>query len=154
MEGAFDEVNAEYRLSEMYTNAYVLLGVACLGKIGRWADKKGISRKNVRCVFETGDQGQGELISLGKSEGFDVLRQSKATLRAFDACDLLAWKSRSVIDDTYERQLHRDNPAAAERILKALDQLEKLTRSSQDLGQLSANGLRNVCFKKQIPKRS
>jgi hypothetical protein len=95
------ECNQEYQLSEYYRCPYVILGLACLGSLANWATKKGISKKNILCIFEDGDEGQGRLIELARADGFNAIPQSKKDIRAFDACDLAAWKTRSVVHDTW-----------------------------------------------------
>lgn len=143
----------EYALSEYYGYPYVILGLACLGSLANWAEKKGIAKQNIDCCFEDGDLGKGRLIDLAHLDGFNVRLKSKSNIRAFDACDLAAWKSRTVVHDTWERELQMKDPASAERILKSLDQVESLLKSPNEPAMLTARGLNAVCDNIGIQKR-
>jgi len=137
----YDECDQEYMLSEKYGNPYVVLGLGCLGALDVWANKRKISKRNIVCLFEDGDEGQGTLIKIAREEGFNAIPQSKKDVRAFDACDLAAWKARAMIDDAYERLLHFKDPQAGDRIMNTLDQLEDLIKDSRNVAQLTARGL-------------
>ena len=149
----YSECDLEYALTEYYGYPYVILGLACLGSLAKWAENKGVPKKNILCFFEDGDLGKGRLIELARVDGFNVIPQSKADIRAFDACDLAAWKSRTVVHDTWERELQMKDPNSAGRILNSLGQVESLLKSSQQPSMLTARGLRAVCDNIGIPKR-
>ena len=121
--------------------------------MANWAEKKGIPRQNIDCVFEDGDLGKGRLIELARIDGFSVSPKSKSDIRAFDACDLAAWKTRTVVHDTWERELQLKDPTSAERILKSLEQVESLLKSANEPAMLTARGLNAVCDNMGIPKR-
>jgi hypothetical protein len=149
----FMECDKEYRLRDRFKNQYVFLGMGCLGKLEIWAENKKIKKDKILCVFEDGDKGIGQLIALARSEGFNAVPQSKKDVRAFDACDLAAWKLRTVIDDAWEKELHMAQPDAADRILKSLGVVENLVRDPRAVGMYSLRGIREVCRLLNIPKR-
>jgi hypothetical protein len=148
----YRQVNREYQLEEKLGSAYVFLAMGRLARLRVWADKKKVDYRKILCVFEEGDQGQGDLIRRARLEGANAVPQSKAEIRAFDACDLAAWKARTMIDDAWERELYLTDPEAAERILGSLSQLEKIVRG-QEVGMYSAEALRKICEHLKIPKR-
>lgn len=124
----YREVNHEYTLKELFGGPYSFLGISCLGRLKKWADKRRIDVGKILCIFEDGDHGQGDFISLARKDGYNAIPQSKANIRAFDACDLAAWKSKSIIDDAWERQLHLESSNAADKIMQAVKQIETVIR--------------------------
>lgn len=138
----YDEVNAIYNLRETIGQPYAFVGVACVGGLKAWAIKKGIDFREILCIFEDGDDGQGELLARLRSQGFNAIPQSKATIRAFDACDLAAWRTRVNVDDGVVRRLQDTDKQAERRILAAIDQIETATQSN---GTYSFPTIRNAC---------
>ena len=90
---------------------------------------------------------------MARAEGFNAIPQSKADIRAFDACDLAAWKARAVVDDSLERQLQIKDPEIANRILDSLALVEHIVRDPDQVGMYSVEGLRRVCKILGIAKR-
>jgi hypothetical protein len=134
----YNAANASNVFSREAGGAYQLLGIAGLGQLKEWAAKKKIDYRGILCIFEDGDEGGGDLIARARAEGFNAIPQSKKHIRAFDACDLAAWKSKTITDDAHVKRLHRSDARSAERILKALDQLEVIAPNA---GRLSAKAL-------------
>lgn len=91
----FDKANEKYLLHEELGDRYVLSGLACLGALKLWAARKALDYKDVLIVLEEGDEEQYRLLQYLRSEGFNAIPQSKDKVRAFDACDLAAWKAES-----------------------------------------------------------
>jgi hypothetical protein len=136
--------NAEYRIAEELGNAYAVASMGCLGGLKKWAAKNGIDYRKVLVIFEDGDTGQGEMIAKVRSEGYNAVPQSKKAVRAFDACDLVAWKAKSLIDDSYERMLWKTNPDSAGRVMAALNQLESVVHSDTHT-LMTSDGLIRAC---------
>jgi hypothetical protein len=149
----YDQCDKDYRVTEHYGSLYGVLGMGCLGRLQKWATKKKIDRKNILCIFEDGDEGQGAFLKLARAEGFNAIPQGKADIRAFDACDLAAWKARAVVDDSWERQLQLRDPKAADRILSSLTLVEDIVSDAGEVGMLTADGLKRACLVLRIPKR-
>ena len=150
----YAECDRAYALSEYYRRPYVILGLACLGSLANWANKKGIPKKNILCIFEDGDEGQSRLIELARADGFNAIPQSKRDIRAFDACDLAAWKTRTLVHDTWERELQMKDRESAVRIINTLGQVESLLKSASEPAMLTASGLRIVCDSMGLARRS
>jgi hypothetical protein len=119
--------------------------MGCLGTLNNWAKRKGIDASKILCIFEDGDEGQGELIRFARSEGFNAIPQSKENIRAFDACDLAAWKLRALIDDALVKKLYSADSEAADKMMKSLGQLEDIARDSKEIGRFSMRALVKTC---------
>jgi hypothetical protein len=149
----FRRASKRFEIERQFNHPYVLLGMGCLGGIKRWAEKKNEKVNNILCLFEDGDEGQGDLIAKARREGFNAIPQSKAEIRAFDAADLAAWKARAVVDDAWERQLFRKDEKAAPRIERSLDQIDKLINSASDNAMYSQAAIERVLIGLSVPKR-
>ncbi len=148
----YKEINREYKFKENLGLPYAFLGFGCLGRLKMWADRKGLDVAKILCIFEEGDLGQGDLIKRARADGINAIPQSKADIRAFDACDLVAWKSRVLLDDAWERELHLKDPDAGDRIMRSLNQLEKIVRAGE-MGMYTVESMRRVCINAKTPKR-
>jgi hypothetical protein len=102
------------------------------------------------CVFEDGDAGQGHLIDRARHDGYNAIPRSKENIRAFDACDLAAWKARTLVDDALVRQIQDQDPASAERVLKALDLLNPILHINAVIDQPA---LESLCATTGLPRR-
>ena len=149
----FRRVDREYKLTEKYGHPYVVLGLGCLGALASWSKKKGIDKRNILCIFEDGDEGQALLIRMAGEEGFDAIAQSKRDIRAFDACDLAAWKSRTMVDDAWERLLPMKDPQSGGRLMNTLGQIEGLAKEPKGVAMYSINALIAICRNQEIPQR-
>jgi hypothetical protein len=150
----YHSVNARYKLGETIAGGpYRLVGEACLGELRKWAERKRnhIDYRKIRCIFEDGDPGQGHLIKRACSLGWNATSQNKQYTRAFDACDLAAWKTRALYDDSLIRHLHFKNEGNAERLLRTLDQLNSILQSNRDL---DIPVLDKMCASLGVEKRS
>jgi hypothetical protein len=148
----YNLVDQEFQLREYLGSAYSFLGLGELGRLKNWADKKDITIDKILCVFEDGDDAQGDLIKRARADGFNAVPQSKKNVRAFDACDLGAWKAKTAVDDGWERKLHLSDPKAADRIIKATLQIGTAFRG-QEPGMYSAEAIRRACIAHGVPKR-
>ncbi len=146
----YDRVNLQYAISEDFGGRYVLCGMACLAELQRWATSQKQDYRRIRCVFEDGDDGQGRLLKLAETVGFNVIRQSKRLIRAFDACDLGAWKARRIVDAAFDKKMHRYDPAGFKRTLASLDELGPIL---QDNGILRTKAIEQVCVNSRVPVR-
>jgi len=149
----FRQSSRHFEIERQFSYPYVLLGMGCLGRIKKWAEKKNESLNNILCVFEDGDEGQGDLISKSRLEGFNAIPQSKADIRAFDAADLAAWKARAIVDDAWERQLHLKDERSAPRLEQSLDQIDRLINSPTDNGMYSRGAIDKILVDLKVPKR-
>jgi hypothetical protein len=141
--------NLEYKIDEELGNPYGVAAIGCLGGLKQWAARKKIDFRDIVVLFEDGDRGQGDMIARVRTEGFNAIPQSKAQIRAFDACDLAAWKAKTLIDDTYERMLWQANPEYSDRIMASLGQLAKIVQNDTHT-RMSYEGLIATC---QSPDR-
>jgi hypothetical protein len=146
----YNRVNNEYAYAEKFGPPYSMLGLASPSQMKKWADNKDHDPASVLCIFEDGDEDQSDFINRAREDGFNVIPQSKREIRAFDACDLAAWKAKSIIDDSYIREVHLTDPDGADRILASLNQLESI---APDNAQFSLNGMLNACRQAKIAKR-
>ena len=142
--------NATHKVAEVLGNEYAVCAFGCLGKLTIWAEKKGVKVGNILCVFESGDDGQADMISKVRQWGFNAIPQNKEHLRRFDACDLVAWKSRAVID----KALYRVNIADAEENRLLRRSLSALDCIVQENGWLTPWSLNGICSEQKIPTRT
>jgi hypothetical protein len=118
--------DSQFQLQEAAGSAYALVGCACLEEVHKWAVRRDVDYRSILCVFEDGDLGRGTLIRRARADGFNAILQSKQNVRAFDACDLVAWKTRRLVDDALVSQSQDQDSEAAEHILKAMDLLNPI----------------------------
>lgn len=149
----YNKVNQQYQLRERLGSPYSFCGLVCLAQVREWAKKKHIDLSRIRFLIEDGDEDQQDFIDRAKQENFNLSAESKQAIRAFDACDLAAWKSKTAIDDTWNRKLHLTDPSSADRIKRSLDQLETFV-SPEIHGMYTRNSLLKCCFLLKVPKRS
>lgn len=149
----YREANAQYSLGEHFGGLYGILGIGCLGRLKIWADRKRVDFRRILCIFEEGDEGQGTFIERAKADGFDAFTRPKRSLRQFDACDLAAWRSRIIVDDAWERQLHLACPLAADRVMKSLAQLERIVRG-REAGRHTASGMKEIGLQLKLARHT
>lgn len=146
----YRRVDTEFALTEKVTSPYSLVAFGCLKQLKDWATKKGIEPGSVLCIFENGDEGQAEFIERAKKDGFNVISQSKANIRAFDSCDLAAWRAKAVYDDAFYRDFGINGKPSLDRLHASLDELEKIVPYS---GVLTLDVMREMCRRANVPKR-
>lgn len=72
---------------------YPLAGATCINKVQRWSHRYSKDLSQVKCVFEDGDGGRGELLKLAKKyNGLTPIFLPKKEAVAFQAADLLAYE--------------------------------------------------------------
>jgi len=146
----YNDFDRLYMFREQVGPPYAFLGIACLGRLRVWAENKRIDWRKIICAFEDGDEGQADLMTRARKAEYNAIPQSKAAIRAFDSCDLAAWKARAVIDDSWGRNLHLADPDAADRIMRSLAQIELVL---QDNGMYSPESLGKICHELKIARR-
>ena len=95
----YSDLNSEYMLSEYLGQPFTLCMRGCLGGVARWAKKKKVKTENMLIAIEQGDDDQGELIQIARSDGFKVIQLLKTDAKAFEAGDMVAWKTRIVLQN-------------------------------------------------------
>jgi hypothetical protein len=140
----------KYELSEAIAGPYSLLGCACLSKLRKWADRHNVDHTKIRCVFEDGDEGIGALIHRARFDGFNAISQSKKDIRAFDSCDLAAWRTKALMDDGLIKRLQDEDPIAAERIERSFKQISEVVQLNE---VVDAETLEKMCVVGGVPKR-
>lgn len=147
----FERIDAEYRFHEHFGQPYTFVARACVAMVRKWADKKLISWRKILYVLEDGDEGQGEAILRLRDEGYNIIPQSKTNNRAFDTCDLAAWKARRIVEDAVYQNKMTDK-SGADKIWRSLDQLEIVVRD-KGVGHYSIKALTHLCNDHKIQKR-
>jgi hypothetical protein len=145
----YNLINSEFEFAERARNPYPFVAMGCLKQLKDWAKKKDIDYRKVLCVFEYGDEDQGQLLELARRDGFNAISQKKADIRAFDCCDLAAYRTKAILDDSFYRELAEDR-ATELKIKKSLDQLEMIV---QENGVLTAERMRGMCLQARLPRR-
>jgi hypothetical protein len=143
-------MDAEFAFSEKFASPYSLVGFGCLKQLKQWAEKKGIDARNILCIFEEGDDDQGVFIDRAKKDGFDVTPRSKKHIRAFDACDLAAWRAKAVYDDPFFRDFGIKEKPTLDKLHASLDELEKIIPNG---GVFSLDAMRTMCLRAHVPRR-
>lgn len=145
----YREVNAKFMLSEGVGKPYTLCARACLGALAQWAKKKRVNTEDVLVAVEKGDQDQGELVNMARSDGFAVIPLSKADAQAFQAGDMVAWKTRIVVQNAIYGPLGSEEDA--EQILKSLDPIKAIVHRNAGFDK---EALLKICSASRIPQRS
>ena len=86
----YAEINNRFFLAETSGQPFTFCMRTCLGGIARWADNKGIRHNDITVAIERGDDDQGELVSIARRDGFEVVRLQKADAPAFQAAAIAA----------------------------------------------------------------
>jgi hypothetical protein len=88
----YREVDCEYKLHE-WAHPYAVAGVHCMNLIKLWARQYGYDFSLVDYVFESGDEGKGNLFNLASEHlSIDPIFKCKETSVAFEAADLIAYE--------------------------------------------------------------
>ena len=123
--------------------------MGCLKQLRAWAEKKKVDPQKILCIFEDDDDDQGQMISVARNDGFNAIPQSKADIRAFDSCDLAAWKTKAVLDDSLYRELARDE-ITKKRIYASLNQLERIMPEPK---VFTLEAMQGMCRRAHLKKR-
>ena len=145
----YDAKNAFFRIREEVGNEYAVCCLALLGRLARWVDNKNKRRGDVLCIFEHGDDGQGNMIKQARDAGFNVMTQPKDKIRAFDACDLAAWKARSVVDDAMYRK-KGGGEDELENLIKTIKQFDPVLHEN---GWMKPERLEESCKALPVTRR-
>jgi hypothetical protein len=156
---AWDEVNKEYYLEEILQSPYALAGLFVVDQTLGWAKRKGT--KNLKIVFEDGDEGWGGLVKLCIQRNVVPVRLPKQIAIPCQVGDLLAWKTRI----TGTNALHRisrmeigTDPANAQfeldELISELNSLDRLLVRPGNTKIFSIASLRKICVGAKIPKRT
>ncbi len=114
----------------------------------KWQTKNGIS--NVVFAFEKGDEHQGDLERLCKSDGINPLFLPKGEALAFGAADLFAWRTR----DLFEKALNPEAlaPDRADQYKQRFADTWGRNRHEAFHGDYAR--LEKFCMDREIPRRS
>ena len=143
-------MDAEFAFTEKVASPYSMVGFGCLKQLREWADKKGIDARDILCIFEKGDDDQGVFLERAQKDGFDVVPREKKNIRAFDACDLAAWRAKAIYDDAFFRDFGIKEKPTLEKLHERLDELEKIIPNG---GVFTLEIMRTMCLRAHVPKR-
>jgi hypothetical protein len=88
----YAEIDQEYCLRE-WAHPYAIAGTHCIAKIHAWAAEFGLDFSKIDHVFETGDEGKGDLFKLAYEHvSVDPIFKPKEWSVAFQAADLIAYE--------------------------------------------------------------
>ncbi len=144
----YDDVNAKFRLAEFAGQPFTLCMRACLGGLARWAKKKRINIGELLIAVERGDLDQGELIRIAQRDGFKITALPKDAAKAFEAGDIAAWKTRTVIHNAHYGPLESIEDAT--KILLSLAPLKAIIKKSV---VYNLTAFRRICERGGIPRR-
>lgn len=144
----FNEVDRRFRLREAVGEPFTLCMRGCLGALAKWAKRKKTNTANLSVAIEKGDEDQAKLIRMASSDGFNVVALHKPAVMAFQAADIAAWKSRTVIHNALYGPLR--TVADAENIMRSLDPIRPIV---QDNGGYDKEALLKMCSAAKIPLR-
>jgi hypothetical protein len=146
----YEAKNGEFRLRETVGQPFTLVMMSCLGGLKKWAYRKKVSPGRVLVYIEQGDQDQRELIKRAASrDGFTVIALPKDKSRAFQAGDMVAWKSRTAVQDATDRPLE-----SIEDFRSIVRSLALIKHIVQDNGVFDEEALRNLCTNENVPLRN
>jgi hypothetical protein len=145
----YEALNDEFKLRETIGQPFTLCMMSCLGGLKKWAYRKKVSPGRVLVYIEQGDQDQGELIKRAGGEGFTVIPLCKDKARAFQAGDIVAWKSRIAVQDATDRPLE-----CIEDFRSIVRSLALIKHIIQNNGVYDAESLRTLCVRGNVPPRT
>ena len=148
----FDEVNAEYKLSECLGRPYSMCANSCLTGVHIWSQSKKISDKHVLCFFEDGDKDKGDFQRLAKEgEKYQPLRPeflTKDRAVAFQAADFSAWKLRTAFQESLKAD---HNYAKGQRLLDSVAPVMRIPHDGSGIHKKEQ--LLNFCMMQGVEKR-
>ncbi len=141
----FDSVNRRYQLEEHAGQPYPLCAHYCVRLVRAWQAKNSI--KNVEFVFEQGDEPRGKLIELCRADGIEPRFLSKKEV-AFQAADLVAWRTRNSFEKVLSPGLTRDTALGAYRSFK------EVWKSPHAAFYGNLSRIEKFCQDREIPLRT
>jgi hypothetical protein len=106
-ESVWDSINQSYPLQETFGCAFALAGRDCVNKVHHWGEKlNNYNRNEIRCVFEAGDKGKGNLMRVVEEAqkplpifepGRPQPELSHPGTPALQAADFAAWELLKVV---------------------------------------------------------
>jgi hypothetical protein len=144
----YDEVNADFMMSEHIGQPFTLCARTCLGVLKAWAAEKNTKPEELLVLIEQGDDDQGEFQRFARTDGFKVVPLNKEDAQAFQAGDIAGWKSRAVLHNAAFAPV--GSREDAEKIVRSLDPIRSILHANQGFDK--ANLLR-LCAKAGVPRR-
>jgi len=108
--------------------------------------KKRVRPENILVAMERGDEGQGELIRWAADDSFKVILLSKEKAQAFQAGDMVGWKTRVALQNVPRMRSEEDRDS----ILRSLDPIRPVVQRNAGFDK---DALLNMCDKANIPRR-
>ncbi len=90
---AWNEVNSEYFLEEVFHSPYALCGYTLVRQVLKWSASKRL-KTPLKFIFEDGDDGWDGLVELCKRNGVVPIRLPKEHAVPCQVADWIAWKNR------------------------------------------------------------
>jgi hypothetical protein len=155
---AWNKVNRDYLLEEVFHSPYALAGFSAVAQLRKWAKKKKI-KSPVKIVFEEGDDGWDGLNELCKREHVIPIRLPKQKAVPCQVGDLVAWKIRIASTNSL-RRLGSSPATVAEAeanlqgIKSELESMEKALVRPGFNGVYGPNALLRTCKKSNVPRRA
>jgi Protein of unknown function (DUF3800) len=145
----YRNVNKRYYLNEVF-KPYAIAGRTCVTKVGKWAERSGISKDQIAYVFEDGACDKGELVHRLKTDlisnyGF----QPKSASVAFQAADLLAYEHLLV-----NTKISAGSLTMFHELRHPLKELNKVPNDDgKDWGVYEEKDLERFCISTKVPRR-
>jgi hypothetical protein len=147
----WERINGRYCFAESLGYPYPFCGRTCVAQVLKWAQNKGVKSAGVHFFFEDGAKHRGQLEKLlMANDGIGPLFRSKAETVQFQAADLLAWKSRKIL----EQVIGYDGPNDAEAYNSIQRSLEEIKGIPHDYGVHIYESLERLVQRAKIPLRS
>jgi hypothetical protein len=144
----YREINKRYMVREHLGSPYGVCAFTCLDGIRRWARKRDIPLSSILTLIEDGDEDRGRFIEMARSYGFKVVPLKKEDAHAFQAGDLVSWKTRTA--------LHNSLSASSEDegwgILRSLQPISKAL-NIKDNKVLTEEAMARICHQSGILPR-
>jgi hypothetical protein len=148
----YRRVNRKYLLEEN-VKPYAIVGVTCVAKVKKWADKWGIAPGQIEYFFEDGDKDKGNLIShMKEAHGFEPSFLPKEKSATFQAADLLAYEHLLANTKIFTSEAGAVSFSDLRFPLKELDKIPN-GKDGEDWGVHGEARLLEACAKTGIPLR-
>lgn len=155
---AWDEVNREYLLDEMFYSPFAVCGYSVVSQVMDWSHSKRIGSP-IEVIFEEGDDGWNGLLKLCKRIGVVPIRLPKEKAMPCQLGDWIAWKNRIAATNAIARlkqskRIAYSDKAVIAAMLVDWDSVENVLVKPGNPHFFGRDALLMSCKASRIPKRS
>lgn len=141
----YHEVNGQFEVQESIGPPFAVCGMTLLGRIKKWAERKKTDPQKILYLIEDGDDDKGQFMTLGRASGYKIQPLAKGDSRAFEACDMAAWKVSAALRNAESKK------GTFEDAVRSLEPIAPIVHSNS---AMDMNRLILMCEQGGIPRRA